>query len=258
MASGVSSMMRSTPVSCSMARMLRPSRPMILPFISSLGSGTTLMAASDTWSAAQRWMATEMISLASLSHSSFVCCSYSITLMAFSCTRSSSSNLSKYSFAWSTVKEEILSNMSIWLFLTDSASFRRSSALRILFSTAFSLDSRFSIFLSKDSSFWETRRSWRWISFLRSFISRSDSLRRRWISSLPSSTASFFFAAAVLIALLMIRLASSSAEPMAASASLFRWFTPAKKATTPHTAAANTAIRTQTQIGTCGIGHLLR
>ena len=35
---GVSSMIRSTPVACSKARMLRPSRPMMRPFISSLGS----------------------------------------------------------------------------------------------------------------------------------------------------------------------------------------------------------------------------
>ena len=39
MASGVSSMMRSTPVRVSMVRMLRPSRPIMRPFISSLGQG---------------------------------------------------------------------------------------------------------------------------------------------------------------------------------------------------------------------------
>ena len=39
-ASGVSSMIRSTPVACSRARMLRPSRPMMRPFISSLGMVT--------------------------------------------------------------------------------------------------------------------------------------------------------------------------------------------------------------------------
>ena len=40
-ASGVSSMMRSTPVAASRARMLRPSRPMMRPFRSSEGSSTT-------------------------------------------------------------------------------------------------------------------------------------------------------------------------------------------------------------------------
>ena len=54
MASGVSSMIRSTPVAVSSARMLRPSRPMMRPFISSLGSGTTLTVVSLQWSAAQR------------------------------------------------------------------------------------------------------------------------------------------------------------------------------------------------------------
>ena len=53
-ASGVSSMIRSTPVAVSSARMLRPSRPMMRPFISSLGSGTTLTVVSLQWSAAQR------------------------------------------------------------------------------------------------------------------------------------------------------------------------------------------------------------
>src|SRR6266542_4470925 len=47
-ASGVSSMMRSTPVAASSARMLRPSRPMILPFRSSEGSSTTDTVASTT------------------------------------------------------------------------------------------------------------------------------------------------------------------------------------------------------------------
>ena len=39
-ASGVSSMIRSTPVAASSARMLRPSLPMMRPFISSLGMVT--------------------------------------------------------------------------------------------------------------------------------------------------------------------------------------------------------------------------
>ena len=53
-ASGVSSIIRSTPVSVSMARMFLPSRPIILPFISSLGRGTTEIVASATYSAARR------------------------------------------------------------------------------------------------------------------------------------------------------------------------------------------------------------
>ena len=44
---GVSSMMSSMPVAFSMARMLRPSRPMMRAFISSLGSGTTETVVSE-------------------------------------------------------------------------------------------------------------------------------------------------------------------------------------------------------------------
>ena len=45
-ASGVSSMRMLTPVAASIARMLRPSRPMIRPFISSLGSGMVAVVRS--------------------------------------------------------------------------------------------------------------------------------------------------------------------------------------------------------------------
>ncbi len=58
MASGVSSMMRSTPVRVSRVRMLRPSRPMMRPFIIVLGRGTTRRWRSATWSAAQALEAT--------------------------------------------------------------------------------------------------------------------------------------------------------------------------------------------------------
>src|SRR5580765_6381111 len=49
--------MRSTPVATSSARMLRPSRPMIRPFMSSLGRSTTVTVVSMVWSAALRWIA---------------------------------------------------------------------------------------------------------------------------------------------------------------------------------------------------------
>ena len=47
-ASGVSSMIRSTPVIVSSVRIFRPSLPMIRPFISSFGSCTTEIAVSAT------------------------------------------------------------------------------------------------------------------------------------------------------------------------------------------------------------------
>ena len=46
---GVSSMMKSTPVRFSSARMLRPSRPMMRPFISSEGRCTTETVVSAAW-----------------------------------------------------------------------------------------------------------------------------------------------------------------------------------------------------------------
>ena len=91
MASGVSSMIRSTPVRVSSVRMLRPSRPMMRPFISSLGRGTTETVASATWSAAQRWMARERISRARVSASSLNWASISRTFMADSWVTSSAS-----------------------------------------------------------------------------------------------------------------------------------------------------------------------
>ena len=56
---GVSSMMKSTPVRFSRARMLRPSRPMMRPFMSSEGSWTTDTVVSAAWLAARRCIATD-------------------------------------------------------------------------------------------------------------------------------------------------------------------------------------------------------
>ena len=50
-------MMMSTPVRCSSARMLRPSRPMMRPFMSSDGSSTSETVVSAAWLAATRWRA---------------------------------------------------------------------------------------------------------------------------------------------------------------------------------------------------------
>ena len=51
---GVSSMMKSTPVRCSSARMFRPSRPMMRPFMSSDGSSTSVTVVSAAALAATR------------------------------------------------------------------------------------------------------------------------------------------------------------------------------------------------------------
>ena len=78
-ASGVSSMIRFTPVVASNARMFRPSRPMIRPFMSSLGSANTDTVDSAVCSEATRWIAIVTILRARSSPSSRARCSISRT-----------------------------------------------------------------------------------------------------------------------------------------------------------------------------------
>ena len=95
-ADGVSSMITSTPVSFSRARMLRPSRPMIRPFISSLGSSTRRVVDSLECFAASRCIATERMlrarRSASARVSSSICCSRSPAWCLASCSTSASSS----------------------------------------------------------------------------------------------------------------------------------------------------------------------
>ena len=60
-APGVSSMMMSTPVVVSNARILRPSRPMMRPLMSSEGSWTVETVVAAAYPEAVRWMAVPMI-----------------------------------------------------------------------------------------------------------------------------------------------------------------------------------------------------
>ena len=87
--SGVSSMIRSIPVACSSARMLRPSRPMIRPFISSDGRWTTETVCSAVWSAATRWMAVITMSRALSWASSRALRSMARAILTASCSASS-------------------------------------------------------------------------------------------------------------------------------------------------------------------------
>ena len=81
-APGVSSTISSTPVAVSSARMLRPSRPMIRPFMSSLGRSTTETVVSMACSAALRWMASAMISCARAAAVSRASVSSRLTMLA--------------------------------------------------------------------------------------------------------------------------------------------------------------------------------
>ena len=64
------SIIKSIPVKVSNVRIFLPSLPIIRPFISSFGKATTETVLSATWSAAQRWIAREIISFALFSASS--------------------------------------------------------------------------------------------------------------------------------------------------------------------------------------------
>ena len=91
---GVSSMMKSTPVRFSSARMLRPSRPMMRPFMSSLGSCTTETVVSAAWLAARRCIATERIERTRRSASRLVSSSTARRILAESWRAWSSTSLS--------------------------------------------------------------------------------------------------------------------------------------------------------------------
>ena len=91
---GVSSMMKSTPVRCSSARMLRPSRPMMRPFMSSAESWTTETVVSAAWPAASRCMTTERMLRTRRSASRLVSSSIWRTILARSWRVWSSTSLS--------------------------------------------------------------------------------------------------------------------------------------------------------------------
>jgi hypothetical protein len=124
-ASGVSSMMRLTPVTDSKARMFRPSRPMMRPFISSLGRWSTETTDSLVCSVATRWMASVTIFLARLSPSDLASCSMSLTMSAASRLAWFSMVATSSVLACSAVRPAIRSSSR-----PRSASARSSSAAR--------------------------------------------------------------------------------------------------------------------------------
>ena len=89
-APGVSSMMKSTPVSVSSTRMLRPSRPMMRPFMSSEESCTTETVVSAACAAASRCITTERMLRTRRSASRLVSSSICRRRRAASCRASSS------------------------------------------------------------------------------------------------------------------------------------------------------------------------
>ncbi len=108
--------MRSMPVAASIARILRPSLPIILPFISSFGKCTTETVRSATKSPAYLWIAVAIIFLDLLSASSFASLSILLISLAPSYRASFSIAFINSSLACSTVKPEIFSS---WFFCSS-------------------------------------------------------------------------------------------------------------------------------------------
>ena len=76
--------------------MLRPSRPMIRPFISSFGRWTTVTVCSAVWSAATRWIAVTMMSRAFSVASSRARRSIDRASLTASCSASSRTGLEEH------------------------------------------------------------------------------------------------------------------------------------------------------------------
>ncbi len=216
-------MIRSTPVRVSKARMLRPSRPIMRPFISSLGNSTTDTVVSAEWSAAQRWMAIVMISRARLSASSRASDS-TVRIMSDASWRISCSILDSNRVRASSCASPATRSSSLCCFWTNSSarsfSLLRSASLRLSWS---SRRSSCSIFLSSVSSFCRSLRSNRRTSERRSLMSRSASCRSLYTSSLASSIASRFFASDCFLASSTIAFATTSASPVAFSPTRLRY-----------------------------------
>ena len=209
-ASGVSSIIKSTPVNVSIVLIFRPSLPIILPFISSFGNGTTCTVDSETWSAAQRWIAVVIISLAFLSASSFALDSISFIISAASWDTSLLTSANNISLASSEDRLATFSNSSL-LFLHNSCTFKSISSIsRSLLLIVSSFFSKRSLFLSRVSSLWITLLSSLWTSFLLSRDSLSKSLLSLWTSSFASKIDSFLVASASRVAFLSNSSASFS------------------------------------------------
>ncbi len=168
-------------------------------------------------------MATVTISRARLSASSRASCSISRIITEVS-WRISRSTLAKSKWRASSLdKAATFSNSACCLSTNCSArsfNFCASASFRVRPS---SLRSSCSIFLSRVSSFCTRRRSVRCTSALRSLISRSNSWRNLYTSSLASSTDSRFFASACFLASSSLCVATISASPMTFSLTLFRY-----------------------------------
>jgi len=220
--------------------MLRPSRPMMRPFMSSEGRLTTETVVSATWLAAVRWMLSERMLRARRSASRRASSSTWRTSLAMSCRASSSVRLSSSSRACAVLIPETRSKV-------PTISWRAASTSSV----------SFSMFASRSRSDWSRRScstarasscSSRWImrcsapasSARRSRSSSSTSLRTLWTSSLASSRASLRMVSASRRASRTSRSASRSAVaarlPAKARRMKYPAASPAANATTTYSA----------------------
>ena len=112
-APGVSSIIRSTPVACSRARIFLPSRPIMRPLIESSERATTEIVLSATLSDAN--LCTAMVIIFLASSSALFCASSSIFFTSFAASRRAKSTTFALisSIACSAVKELMLSSFFI-------------------------------------------------------------------------------------------------------------------------------------------------
>ena len=190
-ASGVSSIIKSTPVNVSNVLIFRPSLPIILPFISSLGKETTETVDSTTCSIIQRCIVVDNISFAFSNASSFIFASFSLincicswAKLCFNCSKS-------IFFASSTESPEILSNSDNCFCKASSNSFSFLSISSSLLSRCDSLSVTDWILFSNSSSRLESLFSRLFNSRLRSLSSSLNFSLSFWRASLALIIASF-------------------------------------------------------------------
>ena len=205
-------MMMFTPVVASNARMFRPSRPMIRPFMSSLGSVNTLTLDSAVCSEATRWIAIVTIFRARSSPSSRARCSISRTCAIAPRLASSTT----WAASWSRASVDVIPAIRSSWALCCSVAFSSCSRTNVsLSSRSFSSAVRASIRWPRSrrsASVSVIRRSRRATSSLRCFRSSSVSRRIRADSSLDSLSAPARVLAASSSASRRVFLAWASAE----------------------------------------------
>ena len=216
-ASGVSSIIKSTPVTDSIVLIFLPSLPINLPFISSLGNAITDTVCSLVISAEYFCIVPTSNSLLFSSTSNLASASFSLIYAVISFDIFSSTIFIISVFACSLLYLLIFSNSSSSCFLIFSISSFASWIFCCFSNKLFSLSSKeFSLFCIAKSrrsilfSLWRSLSSCSFISPFFSFISLSASIFNLCISSLVSNKESLLILSASFFAFSIIESASFS------------------------------------------------